>query len=180
VLPSVQLGLALLTIGLIRPWGEVFPRWLPALGRQRAPVAFCCRRRDDRGHPAAGVAVERRGHRPAWSSPKAPQLPPARMLGPGMGRPALVYAHVPVAPAAVGGELALPGGCTRDPWPVGLAARLTRLLVGRAEGDVTGARGRNRAADRARRGKLAERTTTAMSGSIDSRPLLGRWRGANR
>jgi hypothetical protein len=40
VLPSVQLGLALLTVGLIRPWGEVFPRWMPALGGRRVPVAF--------------------------------------------------------------------------------------------------------------------------------------------
>lgn len=40
VLPGVQLGLALLTIGLIRPWGEVFPRWLPVVGGRRVPVAF--------------------------------------------------------------------------------------------------------------------------------------------
>lgn len=40
VLPSVQLGLALLTIGLIRPWGEVFPRWLPVVGGRRVPVTF--------------------------------------------------------------------------------------------------------------------------------------------
>lgn len=40
VLPSVQLGLALLTIGLIRPWGEVFPRWIPALGGRRVPVTL--------------------------------------------------------------------------------------------------------------------------------------------
>jgi hypothetical protein len=39
VLPSVQLGLALLTVGLIRPWGEVFPRWLPVLGGRRVAVA---------------------------------------------------------------------------------------------------------------------------------------------
>jgi hypothetical protein len=39
VLPSVQLGLALLTVGLIRPWGEVFPRWMPALGGRQIPVA---------------------------------------------------------------------------------------------------------------------------------------------
>lgn len=39
VLPLVQLGLALLTVGLIRPWGEVFPRWLPGLGGRRVPVA---------------------------------------------------------------------------------------------------------------------------------------------
>jgi hypothetical protein len=38
VLPSVQLGLALLTVGLIRPWGEVFPRWLPVLGGRRVAV----------------------------------------------------------------------------------------------------------------------------------------------
>jgi hypothetical protein len=35
----VQLGLALLTVGLIRPWGEVLPRWLPLLGGRRVPVA---------------------------------------------------------------------------------------------------------------------------------------------
>lgn len=46
VLPSVQLGLALLTTGLIRPWGEVFPRWIPAVGGRRVPVAL-----------AVGVAV---------------------------------------------------------------------------------------------------------------------------
>jgi hypothetical protein len=40
VLPAAQLGLALLTVGLIRPWGEVFPRWLPALGGRRVAVAF--------------------------------------------------------------------------------------------------------------------------------------------
>ncbi|MGP4029832.1 hypothetical protein [Actinomadura sp. 3N407] len=40
VLPSVQLGLALLTIGLVRPWGEVFPRWIPALGGRRVPVSL--------------------------------------------------------------------------------------------------------------------------------------------
>ncbi|WP_051325312.1 hypothetical protein [Glycomyces tenuis] len=38
VLPTVQLGLALLTIGLIRPWGEVFPRWIPGLGGRRVPI----------------------------------------------------------------------------------------------------------------------------------------------
>jgi hypothetical protein len=38
VLPSVQLGLALLTVGLIRPWGEVVPRWLPLLGGRQVPV----------------------------------------------------------------------------------------------------------------------------------------------
>jgi hypothetical protein len=35
-----SIGLALLTVGLIRPWGEVFPRWLPAVGGRRVPVAF--------------------------------------------------------------------------------------------------------------------------------------------
>lgn len=32
--------LALLTIGLVRPWGEVFPRWLPLVGGRDVPVAF--------------------------------------------------------------------------------------------------------------------------------------------
>jgi hypothetical protein len=31
---------ALLTLGLVRPWGEVFPRWLPALGGRRVPPAL--------------------------------------------------------------------------------------------------------------------------------------------
>lgn len=30
----------LLTIGLIRPWGEVFPRWFPVVGGRPVPVAF--------------------------------------------------------------------------------------------------------------------------------------------
>ncbi|RZQ62307.1 hypothetical protein [Amycolatopsis suaedae] len=45
-LSVLQLGAALLTVGLVRPWGEVFPRWLPWLGGRRVPVTF-----------AAGVAV---------------------------------------------------------------------------------------------------------------------------
>lgn len=39
-LPSLQLGLALLTLGLIRPWGEVFPRWFPGVGGRPVPVRF--------------------------------------------------------------------------------------------------------------------------------------------
>jgi len=31
-------GAALLTIGLVRPWGEVFPRWIPVIGGRRVPV----------------------------------------------------------------------------------------------------------------------------------------------
>lgn len=30
---------AILTLGLIRPWGEVFPRWMPGLAGRRVPVA---------------------------------------------------------------------------------------------------------------------------------------------
>jgi hypothetical protein len=30
-------SLALLTIGLVRPWGEVLPSWLPLLGGRRVP-----------------------------------------------------------------------------------------------------------------------------------------------
>lgn len=33
-------GLALLTVGLVRPWGEVAPRWLPLIGGRRVhPLA---------------------------------------------------------------------------------------------------------------------------------------------
>ncbi len=45
-LPVLQLGAALLTLGLIRPWGEVTPSWMPAVGGRRIPVAL-----------AAGVAA---------------------------------------------------------------------------------------------------------------------------
>jgi hypothetical protein len=31
-------GLALLTLGLVRPWGEVFPRWMPVVGGRRVPT----------------------------------------------------------------------------------------------------------------------------------------------
>lgn len=31
---------ALLAIGLVRPWGEVFPRWFPLVGGRRVPVPF--------------------------------------------------------------------------------------------------------------------------------------------
>lgn len=30
--------LALLTLGLVRPWGEVFPRWIPLIGGRRVPT----------------------------------------------------------------------------------------------------------------------------------------------
>ncbi|WP_067827282.1 hypothetical protein [Actinomadura kijaniata] len=29
---------ALLTLGLVRPWGEVFPRWMPLVGGRNVPV----------------------------------------------------------------------------------------------------------------------------------------------
>lgn len=51
VLPCVQLGLALLTVGLIRPWGEVVPRWLPGLGGRRVPVRVAV------GAAAAGAVL---------------------------------------------------------------------------------------------------------------------------
>lgn len=40
VLPTVQIGLALLTLGLIQRWGEVFWRWIPFLGGRRVPISF--------------------------------------------------------------------------------------------------------------------------------------------
>ncbi|MFD7979056.1 hypothetical protein [Streptomyces sp. NPDC059071] len=42
--------LAFLTLGLVRPWGEVFPRWLPLLGGRRVNPAAAT------GAALAGVA----------------------------------------------------------------------------------------------------------------------------
>ncbi|MGC1210607.1 MAG: hypothetical protein WA890_04950 [Micromonospora sp.] len=39
-LSVVSEALALLALGLVRPWGEVFPRWLPGLGGRRVPPLF--------------------------------------------------------------------------------------------------------------------------------------------
>lgn len=36
-LAVVSEALALLTLGLVRPWGEVVPRWVPLLGGRRVP-----------------------------------------------------------------------------------------------------------------------------------------------
>lgn len=38
LLSVLQEALALLTWGLVRPWGEVWPRWVPLLRRRRIPV----------------------------------------------------------------------------------------------------------------------------------------------
>lgn len=38
VLSLVTEGLALLTLGLVRPWGERLPRWLPLVGGRRVPI----------------------------------------------------------------------------------------------------------------------------------------------
>lgn len=40
VLPTVQIGLALLTFGLIQRWGEVLPGWLPVIGGRRVPISL--------------------------------------------------------------------------------------------------------------------------------------------
>jgi hypothetical protein len=37
-LSVVSMIAASLTLGLVRPWGEVFPRWLPFVGGQAVPV----------------------------------------------------------------------------------------------------------------------------------------------
>ncbi|MFJ8577765.1 hypothetical protein [Micromonospora sp. NPDC093277] len=39
-LSLVSEALALLALGLVRPWGEVFPRWLPLLGGRRVSPLF--------------------------------------------------------------------------------------------------------------------------------------------
>ena len=36
-LTTFLLGLSSLTIGLVRPWGEVLPRWIPLVGGKRVP-----------------------------------------------------------------------------------------------------------------------------------------------
>lgn len=38
LLSAVSEGLALLTLGLVKPWGEVFPRWIPLLGGRRVAI----------------------------------------------------------------------------------------------------------------------------------------------
>ena len=40
VFASLPIGGALLTLGLIQRWGEVFPRWLPLVGGRRVPPAL--------------------------------------------------------------------------------------------------------------------------------------------
>ncbi|MGW6007134.1 hypothetical protein ACWFNS_16435 [Oerskovia enterophila] len=55
VAPAVGLGLfavvgAVLTLGLVQRWGEVFPRWIPGLAGRRVPVALAV-------VPASVVAV---------------------------------------------------------------------------------------------------------------------------
>ena len=39
-LASVAIGGAILTVGLVRPWGEIFPRWMPLLRGRRVPPAL--------------------------------------------------------------------------------------------------------------------------------------------
>lgn len=36
-LTLLLVSLALLTFGLVRPWGEVLPRWIPFVGGDRVP-----------------------------------------------------------------------------------------------------------------------------------------------
>lgn len=38
VLSALGEGAALLTLGLVKPWGEVVPRWIPLLGGRRIPI----------------------------------------------------------------------------------------------------------------------------------------------
>ncbi|MER7547479.1 hypothetical protein [Actinomadura sp.] len=39
-LSIVAESFALLALGLVRPWGEVFPHWFPRVGGRRVPVPF--------------------------------------------------------------------------------------------------------------------------------------------
>ncbi|MET9022628.1 hypothetical protein ABZV93_21870 [Actinopolymorpha sp. NPDC004070] len=36
-LTALSEGVGLLSLGLVRPWGEVFPRWMPLIGGRRVP-----------------------------------------------------------------------------------------------------------------------------------------------
>jgi hypothetical protein len=38
LLSAVSFAAAYLTIGLVRPWGERFPRWIPGIGGREVPV----------------------------------------------------------------------------------------------------------------------------------------------
>ncbi|MGS2614469.1 hypothetical protein ACVCAH_08070 [Micromonospora sp. LZ34] len=51
-LSLVSEALALLAIGLVRPWGEVLPRWLPLVGGRRVPPPFA-----ETAATAGGVAL---------------------------------------------------------------------------------------------------------------------------
>lgn len=51
-LSVVAEAFALLALGLVRPWGEVFPRWLPWVGGRRVPPLFA-----EAAATAGGVAV---------------------------------------------------------------------------------------------------------------------------
>ncbi|WP_026931463.1 hypothetical protein [Glycomyces tenuis] len=83
ILPTVQLGCALLAFGLIRPWGEVFPRWIPVVGGRAVPVVF-----------AAALAVAGALAVAAFFVYGAGDRPPKNPLPPGCGQPGrdvLVY-----------------------------------------------------------------------------------------
>jgi hypothetical protein len=58
-LSVVSLGAALLTIGLVRPWGELIPRWIPLVGVGRFRS----------GQPS---------RRPAWAPPSSSASMPTR------------------------------------------------------------------------------------------------------
>ena len=51
-LSVVSEAFALLALGLVQPWGEVFPRWLPWIGGRRVPPLFA-----EAAATAGGVAV---------------------------------------------------------------------------------------------------------------------------
>lgn len=93
-LPSVQLGLALLTIGLIRPWGEVLPRWLPFVGGRGVPVRFAV------GAATTGVVLLLI----LWTFWAFPQLADALWSSMDMDRPP--------------GAEPLPAGCEVPGWDV--------------------------------------------------------------
>ncbi|GII80887.1 hypothetical protein Sru01_58690 [Sphaerisporangium rufum] len=103
VLAGLAIGGSILTVGLIRPWGEIFPRWIPWLAGRRVPPAFpvgCAGLVSvgvtafglsmSRGLPeffAGGMVVDGYQMNPLWA------LPPLAFLvwGPALALAALAY-----------------------------------------------------------------------------------------
>ncbi len=130
--------LALLSLGLVRPWGEVVPRWVPVSGRPSYPAMG--RRRPGRrrrrpahgdvglGRPWTRRRPDRALHRrPGLAGPPHRLLPAHGALGPVAARPHLPLPPSPsccvISPTSTGSSC--PGRGWR-PSPTGSSAPRTR------------------------------------------------------